>query len=180
MAALYAESHVLLKLSRVEGMSGPPLEAFHMGATTVTTPVTGHDEYVQHRHNGLVVDWDDARGTARALDLLACDRALLHFLRANALASARAWPSWRQQGAVMAAALRAIRRQPEPSARAVGRRLARDIDGALDHAQRQLVNYNLAREQLGAVQASRAYRSAMRLRMLGAPYRRARWILRRR
>ena len=33
MAALYAESHVVLKLSRVEGMYGPPLEGFHMGAT---------------------------------------------------------------------------------------------------------------------------------------------------
>jgi O-antigen biosynthesis protein len=181
MAALFAESHVVLKLSRVEGMSGPPLEGFHMGATTVTTPVTGHDEYVRHRHNGLVVDWDDRRGTAAALDLLARDRALLHLLRTNALATARAWPSWRQQGAVMAAALRAIRREPEPPTQSVGRRLALDLDAALEHAQRQLVNYNLAREQLGALEESRAYRYATRARgVLGAPVRRARWLLRRR
>jgi O-antigen biosynthesis protein len=184
MAALYAESHVVLKLSRVEGMSGPPLEGFHMGATCVVTPVTGHDEYVRHRHNGLVVDWDDPGGTARALDLLARDRALLHLLRSNALASARAWPTWRQQGAVMAAALRAIAREPAPDAGAVGRRLVRDFDGALEHAQRQLVNYNLVREQLAAVQDSRVHRYGTRLRSLlqglGAPVRRARWILRRR
>ena len=48
LAALYAETDVLVKLSRVEGMYGPPLEAFHMGATCVTTEVTGHEEYVEH------------------------------------------------------------------------------------------------------------------------------------
>ncbi|HEX7292240.1 MAG TPA: glycosyltransferase family 4 protein [Conexibacter sp.] len=112
MASLYAESDVVLKLSRVEGMYGPPLEGFHMGATCVTTPVTGHEEYVEHGWNGLVVDWDDAAGTARALDLLARDRRLLHFLRTNALATARAWPSWEQAGTFMAAALSAIQRAP--------------------------------------------------------------------
>ena len=96
MARLYAETDVVLKLSRVEGMFGPPLEGFHRGATCVVTPVTGHDEYVEHGWNGLVVDWDDPRGTARMLDLLARDRALLHFLRTNALATARGWPSWEQ------------------------------------------------------------------------------------
>ncbi|MGN6189344.1 MAG: glycosyltransferase family 4 protein [Conexibacter sp.] len=112
MARLYADSDVVLKLSRVEGMYGPPLEGFHMGATCVTTPVTGHEEYVEHGWNGLVVAWDDLRGTARALDLLARDRRLLHFLRSNALATARGWPSWEQAGAFMAAALEAIRAAP--------------------------------------------------------------------
>ena len=115
MARLYADSDVVLKLSRVEGMYGPPLEGFHMGATCVTTPVTGHEEYVEHGWNGLVVDWDDLRGTARALDLLARDRRLLHFLRSNALATARSWPSWEQAGTFMAAALTAIRREPVPA-----------------------------------------------------------------
>ncbi len=114
MAQLYAQSDVVLKLSRVEGMYGPPLEGFHMGATCVTTPVTGHDEYVEHGWNGLLVDWDDTDGTARQLDLLARDRRLLHFLRTNALATAQGWPSWQQAGAFMAAALTTIRREPAP------------------------------------------------------------------
>ncbi len=116
MAQLYADSDVVLKLSRVEGMYGPPLEGFHMGATVVTTPVTGHEEYVEHGWNGLVVDWDDERGAARQLDLLARDRRLLHFLRTNALATARSWPSWEQAGTFMAAALTAIRHAPAPVA----------------------------------------------------------------
>lgn len=184
MAALYAESHVVLKLSRVEGMSGPPLEGFHMGATCVVTPVTGHEEYVRHRHNGLVVDWDDPRGTTRALDLLARDRALLHHLRTNALASARGWPSWEQQSAVMAAALRTIRREPPPPVSAAGRRLTRDIDATLGHAQRQLVSYNLALEQLAALRQTSAYRYGVRvrdlLRAVTSPARRVRAKLRRR
>lgn len=115
MARLYGEHDVVLKLSRVEGMYGPPLEGFHRGATVVTTEVTGHDEYVVHGVNGLVVDWDDLRGTARQLDLLARDRVLLHQLRSNALATAKAWPSWDQAGEVMALALRTIAREPAPS-----------------------------------------------------------------
>ena len=105
---------MVLKLSRIEGMFGPPLEGFHCGATCVVTPVTGHDEYVVHGWNGLVTEWDDVRGTARLLDLLARDRRYLHFLRANALETAQSWPSWEQSSTFMAAALSAIRRSPPP------------------------------------------------------------------
>ena len=120
MAGLYAEHDVVLKLSRVEGMFGPPLEGMHLGATCVVTPVTGHDEYVEHGVNGLVVGFDDPAGTARTLDLLARDRTLLHELRCGALATARGWPSWERQGAVMALALRRIAAEPPPPVRAVG------------------------------------------------------------
>lgn len=137
MAQLYAGSDVVLKLSRVEGMYGPPLEGFHMGATCVTTPVTGHEEYVEHGWNGLVVDWDDTAGTARALDLLARDRRLLHFLRTNALATARTWPSWEQSGAFMAAALAAIRRAPA-AAPAGARQLLADTRVQLEYDRRLL------------------------------------------
>jgi glycosyltransferase involved in cell wall biosynthesis len=183
MADLYGRSHVVLKLSRVEGMFGPPLEGFHMGATCVVTPVTGHEEYVRHRQNGLVVDWDDLPGTARALDLLARDRALLHHLRTNALATARAWPSWAQQAAVMAAALRVVHREPPPPDRTTGLRLARDADNALGHAQRQLLSFNLVLGQMDDLRATRAYRYGIRarsvLRTLAAPARRVRARLRR-
>ena len=79
MAQLYSETDVVLKLSSVEGMFGPPLEGMHMGATCVVTPVSGHDEYVRHGVNALLCDWDDPRGTARQLDLLARDCVLLHW-----------------------------------------------------------------------------------------------------
>jgi len=158
MAELYARTDVVLKLSRVEGMFGPPLEGFHKAATCVVTPVTGHDEYVRHLDNGLVVDWDDTAGTARALDLLARDRALLHRLRCGALATARGWPSWQQQATVMAAALRQIRSEPPPPPRALGRRLTHDLGGVVGEAERAQVLRRLARAEVDEIRELRAYR----------------------
>lgn len=113
---VYSEQHLLLKHSRVEGMYGPPIEAFHSGATIVTTPVTGHDEYVEHGWNGMIVDWDDPAGAARTLDLLATDRRLLEYLRSNALSTARLWPSWAQATEFFAAAINAIlKSDPSPT-----------------------------------------------------------------
>jgi O-antigen biosynthesis protein len=130
MAALYAETDVVLKLSRVEGMFGPPLEGFHKGATCVVTPVTGHEEYVKHGWNGLVTGWDDLRGTARLLDLLAEDRRLLHFLQSNALKTAEAWPSWRQSSSFMAMALTTIRERPVSMWTQGGSQLVKDVKAA--------------------------------------------------
>jgi hypothetical protein len=138
LAELYSGADVVLKLSRIEGMFGPPLEGFHRGATCVVTPVTGHDEYVEHGWNGLVAEWDDVRGTARLLDLLARDRRYLHFLRTNALATARSWPSWEQSSTFMAAALREIVRSPQPDPAASGSLLALDAQAAAATAQREL------------------------------------------
>ncbi|HYM55038.1 MAG TPA: glycosyltransferase family 4 protein [Solirubrobacteraceae bacterium] len=132
MAVLYERSDVVLKLSSVEGMFGPPLEGFHRGATCVVTPVTGHEEYVEHGWNGMLTDWEDLRGTARQLDLLARDRELLQFLRTNALETARAWPSWEQSSQFMAAALTSIRREPPPNAAAGAARLLADLRGGVD------------------------------------------------
>jgi glycosyltransferase involved in cell wall biosynthesis len=114
MPAIYADADALLKLSRVEGVFTPPLEAFHCGATAVVWPVTGHDEYVRHRENGIVADWDDLPGVARWLDLLARDHELLAHLRRGALETARAWPSLEESAAQMAAALREIAAESQP------------------------------------------------------------------
>jgi glycosyltransferase involved in cell wall biosynthesis len=183
MARLYREHDVVLKLSRVEGMFGPPLEGFHCGATCVVTPVTGHDEYVRHGHNGLVVDWDDTRGTARALDLLARDRALLHLLRTNALATARAWPSWEQAGTFMALALRRIAAEPPPPPRIAGRRLVRDFQANLAAGQRLTIDHTITSGVLKDLREQNAYKTGVWLRgvflRLTAPARRLKALLRR-
>ncbi len=155
LAALYAETDVVLKLSRVEGMFGPPLEGFHAGATCVVTPVTGHDEYVVHGWNGLVCDWDDTRGTARQLDLLARDRRLLHFLRSNALQTARAWPSWEQSSSFMALALGRIAGSEAASLSEDDMRGIMRAAAAADRSEREgLV------EHLDLVRGRKAYRLA--------------------
>jgi glycosyltransferase involved in cell wall biosynthesis len=142
MAGLYANTDVVLKLSRVEGMFGPPLEGFHMGATCVTTEVTGSDEYIEHGRNALLVDWDDRTGTTRQLELLARDRRLLHELRCNALATARGWPSWEQSTQFMALALRRVAVSREPSASSAAAAMMADLRGGIEqygvHLQERL------------------------------------------
>ena len=142
LAALYADVDVVLKLSSVEGMFGPPLEGFHMGATCLVAPVTGHEEYVEHGWNGLVCDWDDPRGTARLLDLLARDRRLLHVLRSNALRTAKTWPSWEQSSQFMALALRRIRSEPPPPAAPAAMRLLGDARAATEMYRRRVQERN--------------------------------------
>ena len=145
LAGVYARTDVLVKLSRVEGMYGPPLEGFHRGATCVTTPVTGFDEYIRHGENALVVDWDDERGTSRQLDLLARDRELLHRLRRGALATARAWPDWETSSAELASALRAIADAPAPAPYAHVPRLLATVRAGIEeerglvHERRHLI-----------------------------------------
>jgi glycosyltransferase involved in cell wall biosynthesis len=171
MADLYDEHDVVLKLSTVEGMFGPPLEGFHRGATCVVTPVTGHEEYVEHGYNGLVTDWDDLWGTARQLDLLARDRRLLHFLRTNALETARAWPDWAQASQFMASALLAIARAPQPDGAAASARLTADLRAGMEVYHRHLhERADFARRALrferplDRVRATRTWRWALRLR----------------
>jgi glycosyltransferase involved in cell wall biosynthesis len=182
MAELLSERHVMLKLSRVEGMYGPPLEAFHMGATCVTTPVTGFDEYVDHGWNGVVVGWDDAHGTARALDLLARDRVRLALMRDNALATARAWPSWEQSSRFMALALRAIHREPPPEPRAAGVRLTSDFASVLSESQRAARAIGIQRAIVEDIKAQKTWQWALAIRRAyhraRAPLGRARHALR--
>ncbi|MDX6657167.1 MAG: hypothetical protein QOH62_1960, partial [Solirubrobacteraceae bacterium] len=142
MAGIYADTDVVLKLSRVEGMFGPPLEGFHMGATCVTTEVTGHEEYIEHGRNALVVDWDDQTGTTRQLELLGRDRRLLHELRCNALRTAHGWPAWEQSTQFMALALRRVAVSKEPSAPRAAAAMMADLRGGIEqynvHLQERL------------------------------------------
>lgn len=54
VAKIYRSCDVIVKLSYVEGMFGPPLEMFHCGGTAITYNVTGHDEYIVNGVNGLI------------------------------------------------------------------------------------------------------------------------------
>ena len=129
---VYATQHLMLKHSRVEGMYGPPLEGFHAGMTVVTTPVTGHDEYITHGWNGMLIDWDDPSGNARMLDLLATDRRLLEFLRTNALSTARLWPDWPQASEFFASAVAAILERPSTAQFALLRDIHEDARTSIE------------------------------------------------
>jgi hypothetical protein len=89
-------------------MFGPPLEAFHCGATAVVAPVTGAEEYIRSGENSIVVPWDDVVGTAKVLDRLALDREELTRLKAGAVETANSWPDWNMSTEVFEAEIRRL------------------------------------------------------------------------
>jgi hypothetical protein len=99
------EYDVLLKLSKVEGMFGPPLEMFSQGGTAITYTVTGSDEYMVHGHNSLLVEPHNRWQIARYIELLSRQPDYLAHLRANALRTARAYPTWEDSAQRLASGL---------------------------------------------------------------------------
>jgi len=190
MAAAYRDADVLLKLSRVEGVFVPPLEAMHCGAPCVVAPVTGHDEYVGHGVNGAVVDFDDLHGAAAWIDLLARDRDLLARLAAGGLETAARWPDWGASTAAFAAACERIVAGPAQGRREGPARLLAEVDHAMEAGRRavlaerrtgerlalELADIGRRHEQtaarLRAIESSRAWAFAVGLRRVGARGRR--------
>ena len=93
-AEIYRSCDVLVKLSYVEGMFGPPLEMFHCGGTAIVYDVTGHDEYICHGENSLVVARDNEKQVIDWLKKLKNDSELLDKLKAGARKTANTWPDW--------------------------------------------------------------------------------------
>lgn len=76
MKRIYSSCDVLLKMSRVEGFFGPPLEIMACGGSAVVAKVTGYDEYIVDGHNALVVEPGDVAGARAAIQRLIDDPAL--------------------------------------------------------------------------------------------------------
>lgn len=94
VAEIYRSCDVIVKLSFVEGMFGPPLEMFHCGGTAVVYDVSGHDEYIVHGSNALVAPMHDEAAVVAHLNRLCDDRQLLAQLKEGARATAAEWPDW--------------------------------------------------------------------------------------
>lgn len=67
-----------------DGLPVAIVEALACGIPVITTPMTGNPEVVKHRHNGLMVPFDNPKETAEAMRLLIEDRDLYASLRSNA------------------------------------------------------------------------------------------------
>lgn len=91
---IYRSCDVIIKLSYVEGMFGPPLEMYHCGGTSITYDVTGHDEYIKHDINGLVVPRDKDEEVVAYINKLKEDEAYLNRLKAGAKKTAEEWNGW--------------------------------------------------------------------------------------
>ena len=92
--AIYKSCDIIIKLSYVEGMFGPPLEMFHCGGTCIVYDVTGHDEYVEHKKNGIVVKTDAEDEVVRYINELRENSHLLNKLKKGATDTANDWPDW--------------------------------------------------------------------------------------
>jgi O-antigen biosynthesis protein len=82
---------ILVKSSRVEGMPGPPLEAFHAGCTGIYTDVTGIESYVKHGVNAIIVPFDSTISITNWIETLDSNRNLLQQLQNNAISTADKW-----------------------------------------------------------------------------------------
>jgi len=91
---IYRSCDVLVKLSYIEGMFGPPLEMFHCGGTAIVYKVTGHDEYIIHDQNSLVVERDDEDRVVHYLRQLKDEPETLARLKEGAHKTAKQWPGW--------------------------------------------------------------------------------------
>lgn len=94
VAPVYRSCDVIVKLSLVEGMFGPPLEMFHCGGTAIVYDVSGHDEYIVHGRNALVAPMNDETAVLDHLQRLRDSPGLLAELKQGAAEAAAAWPDW--------------------------------------------------------------------------------------
>ena len=105
---------VLLLLDPAGGDGAVVREAMACGAVPVVLPAGGQADPVVDDENGLVVEPDDHRGTARRLERLAGDPALLARLRAGALEAAAAWPDEAAASDELQASLTELVAEPMP------------------------------------------------------------------
>ncbi|EKT56064.1 glycosyltransferase family 4 protein [Providencia burhodogranariea] len=104
IGSIYASCDVLVKLSTVEGMFGPPLEMYHTGGTSISYDVTGYDEYIDHGVNGLVSFSRQDQEIVEFINRLKDNPSELAQLKANALVTAEKWPDWGSSSKEFAAA----------------------------------------------------------------------------
>jgi glycosyltransferase involved in cell wall biosynthesis len=91
MKYIYSSCDILLKLSRIEGFFGPPMEMMACGGAVVVGRVTGYDEYIEDGVNALVVDPLAIDEATKAILRLIKDTNLKKSLIASGLQTAKNW-----------------------------------------------------------------------------------------
>jgi len=91
MKSIYSSCDILIKMSRIEGVFGPPLEMMACGGVCIVSKVTGYDEYITDEYNALVVESYDIDGVKNALNRLINDKELRCKLIENGRTTANEW-----------------------------------------------------------------------------------------
>ncbi len=105
---VYRSCDVLVKLSYIEGMFGPPLEMFHCGGTAIVYNVTGHDEYIVDGENSYVVPKDHEEMVVSLLQKLKSNVDELQRLKQGAIKTAGQWVDWEKSSEQFFQALMSI------------------------------------------------------------------------
>lgn len=100
MRKIYSSCDIFLKMSRIEGFFGPPMEAMACGCSVVVAKVTGYDEYIVHEGNALVVDQGDILGARTAVQRLITDISLRNALVKGGHKTVQVW-SWDRSAKAM-------------------------------------------------------------------------------
>ena len=93
MPKIYSSCDILLKMSRIESFSYPPLEAMACGCAVVVCKVFGSIEYLVNNFNALIVEQGDIEGARDAVKCLLEDSALRSRLISGGLETVGNW-SW--------------------------------------------------------------------------------------
>jgi len=91
MKEIYSSCDIFLKMSRVEGFFGPPMEAMACGCAVVVGKVTGYEEYIEHEKNALVVEMGDIDAAKKSVERLIKDKELKEKLIHNGYATVKNW-----------------------------------------------------------------------------------------
>jgi len=91
MKYIYSSCDILLKMSRVESFSYPPLEMMACGGAVVVGKVTGIEEYIVDGYNAIVVEQGDIKGARDAIKRLIEDDKLRLQLSENGKETAKQW-----------------------------------------------------------------------------------------
>ncbi len=108
VGAIYRSCDLIVKLSYIEGMFGPPLEMFHCGGTAIVYDVSGYDEYIVHGYNSLVVPTDNEKLVIDYINKLKEDPSLLQKLKNGASVTAQNWIDWTESSRQFAEVLKDI------------------------------------------------------------------------
>ncbi len=91
MREIYSSCDIMVKLSRVEGFFGPPMEAMACGCAVVAGKCTGSDEYIVNRRNALVVNPTNIDQVRNAVKELMVDRKFKDKLVRNGFETVKKW-----------------------------------------------------------------------------------------
>lgn len=116
---IYRSCDVLVKLSLVEGMYGPPLEMFHCGGTAITFGIPGSEEYIRHGENALVAEVGENEKIVQYINDLKRNPGLLEKLKKGAVKTALEWRGWEESSAEFFVKISQLRETTEDEAKMI-------------------------------------------------------------